>query len=54
MAVSVVLNIVAILAILVGILILAFPKLLRWAIGLYLIILGTLQLISNYVQFSPI
>jgi len=35
----------AILAIIVGLLVLAFPKFLRWAIGLYLIVVGILQLI---------
>ncbi|HJX50769.1 MAG TPA: DUF3096 domain-containing protein [Candidatus Nanoarchaeia archaeon] len=34
----------AILAIVVGIFVLAFPKFLRWAVGLYLIIAGILQL----------
>jgi uncharacterized membrane protein HdeD (DUF308 family) len=36
------------LAILFGLLVLAFPKFLRWAIGLYLIIWGILQIIANY------
>jgi uncharacterized membrane protein HdeD (DUF308 family) len=33
------------LAILVGILILAFPKFLRWFLGIYLIIVGILQFV---------
>jgi len=48
------LTISAVLAIILGILVLAFPKLLRWAVGLYLLLFGVLQLVSNYVQFSPI
>jgi len=31
-------------AIVLGILVLAFPKFLRWAVGLYLIFVGVLQL----------
>ncbi len=38
----------AILAIILGLLVLVWPKLLRWAVGLYLIIFGILQLISQY------
>ncbi|MFA4952658.1 MAG: DUF3096 domain-containing protein [Candidatus Pacearchaeota archaeon] len=54
MAISVVLNIVAILAIIVGILILAFPKFLRYAVGLYLVIAGILGLLSvNNILLSP-
>jgi len=34
------------LAIVMGILVLAFPKLLRWAIGIYLIAAGILQLMN--------
>jgi len=37
------------LAILVGLLILVFPKLLRWGVGLYFIVWGILQLIANYL-----
>ncbi len=35
------------LAIIVGILVLAFPKFLRIAIGLYLLIIGVLEIISS-------
>jgi len=35
----------AILAIVVGFLVLAWPKLIRWALGLYLIVVGILQLV---------
>ncbi|PIN90936.1 DUF3096 domain-containing protein [Candidatus Pacearchaeota archaeon CG10_big_fil_rev_8_21_14_0_10_34_76] len=48
------LTISAILAIILGIVILIFPKLLRWAVGLYLVIFGILQLLGTYVDFSPI
>ena len=34
------------LAIIAGLLILIWPKLLRWALGLYLIILGIIQLLA--------
>ncbi len=54
MAVSLVLNIIAILAIIVGILVLAFPKFLRYAVGLYLIIVGILGILSaNGILLSP-
>jgi len=35
----------AIMAIVIGILVLIFPRLLRWALGLYLIVWGILQLL---------
>ncbi|MEK6858655.1 MAG: DUF3096 domain-containing protein [Nanoarchaeota archaeon] len=42
------------LALVLGILVLVFPRLLRWAIGLYLIVFGVLQLLGQYFpQFSP-
>lgn len=44
--VAITLTISAILAIVVGILILIFPKFLRLAIGIYLIIIGFLQLLN--------
>lgn len=47
------LTISAVLAIVLGILILVWPKILRWAVGLYLIIFGILQLAGNYLSFSP-
>lgn len=54
MAVSIALNIAAILAILVGILVLVFPRFLRYAVGLYLIIAGILGLLSaNNILLSP-
>lgn len=43
----------ALLAIILGIVILIFPGVLRWAIGLYLIIFGILQFTGNYLSFSP-
>jgi uncharacterized membrane protein HdeD (DUF308 family) len=39
------LTISAVLAIIVGILVLAAPKLFRWVLGLYLIIAGILQIL---------
>ncbi len=47
------LTISAALAIILGIVVLIFPKLLRWAIGLYLIAFGLLQMTANFVGFSP-
>jgi len=41
-----VLHISAILAIIVGILILVWPKILRLGVGIYLILLGVLQLVG--------
>jgi len=43
----------AVLAIIIGLLVLVFPKFLRWAIGLYLLIFGILQLLGGYTSFSP-
>ena len=43
----------ALLALILGIMILIFPKILRWAVGIYLIAIGLLQLMSSYFQFSP-
>ncbi|NCO10984.1 DUF3096 domain-containing protein [Candidatus Pacearchaeota archaeon CG_4_9_14_0_2_um_filter_39_13] len=51
--VAISLTISAVLAIILGIVVLVFPKLLRWAVGLYLIIFGVLQLTGNYLSFSP-
>ncbi|MFA4960484.1 MAG: DUF3096 domain-containing protein [Candidatus Pacearchaeota archaeon] len=45
----VVLEISAILAILVGILILIWPKIINYAIALWLIIYGLLQLVPQYL-----
>jgi uncharacterized membrane protein HdeD (DUF308 family) len=47
------LTISAVLAIILGITVLIFPKILRWAVGLYLILFGAIQLAGNYLQFSP-
>ena len=54
MVVALSFTISAVLAIIVGLLVLVFPKLLRIAVGLYLIIVGVLQLLGNYVLFSPL
>lgn len=51
--VAISLTISAVLAIILGIVILVFPSVLRWAIGLYLIVFGILQLVGNYALFSP-
>lgn len=48
MALGISLTISAALAIILGLLILIFPKLLRWAVGLYLLVFGILQLTGNY------
>lgn len=37
------------LAIVIGLLVLIFPKLLRWAIGFYLIIWGLFQILGSYI-----
>lgn len=55
MVVSIILNIASILAIIVGILVLAFPKFLRVAVGLYLILIGIFGLLSaNNILLSPL
>ncbi|UCD20827.1 MAG: DUF3096 domain-containing protein [archaeon] len=41
--------ILAIIAIILGILIIAFPKLLRWLIGIYLIIVGIVIILGIVV-----
>jgi len=43
------LTIAAVLAVIFGILVLVFPKLIRWAVGLYFLIWGILQLIALYL-----
>jgi len=45
---SISLTISAFIAIILGILILVFPALLRWGIGIYLILVGILQLLAQY------
>jgi hypothetical protein len=47
--VAISLTIAAVLAVIFGILVLAFPKLLRWAVGLYFLIWGILQLVALYM-----
>jgi uncharacterized membrane protein HdeD (DUF308 family) len=44
--VSISLTISAVLAIILGLLVLVWPKILRWAVGLYLIIFGIVQLFN--------
>lgn len=51
--VAISLTISAVLAIILGIVVLVFPKLLRWAVGLYLIVFGILQLTGSFIGFSP-
>ncbi len=51
--VAISLTISAVLAIILGIIVLVFPKILRWAVGLYLILFGILQLLGGYVFLSP-
>ena len=42
--------VIAVLTILLGILVLLLPKILRWAIGLYLIVSGLTALISVLIK----
>jgi len=49
MAISIVLT-GAVLAIIAGILVLAFPKFLRYAVGIYLLLIGLIGLLGS--QFS--
>lgn len=42
------LTISAVLAIILGVLILVWPSLLRWGVGIYLILFGVLQLFGQY------
>lgn len=51
--VSIALTLSAILAIIVGILVLVWPKFLRIAVGLYLVIFGILQLVQDNFGLSP-
>ncbi len=44
----------AVLAIIIGLIVLIFPKFLRYAIGLYLIVFGILQLLGGYMGLSPL
>ena len=46
--VAVSITISAIVALILGFLVLAFPGLLRWAVGIYLIFVGIMQLIGQY------
>jgi len=46
--ISISLTISAILAIILGIAVIFFPKLLRWAVGIWLLAFGILQLINQY------
>lgn len=50
---SLVLTLSAIISILAGLLVLVWPKFLRLAIGLYLVIVGILQLLSLNFNLSP-
>jgi uncharacterized membrane protein HdeD (DUF308 family) len=52
--VSLVLTLSAILSIIVGILVLVWPKFLRVAVGLYLLIFGVLQLLNMNFGLSPL
>lgn len=48
MAFTISLTISAILALILGVAVLLFPRLLRWALGLWLIAHGALQLVAQY------
>ncbi|MBS3084199.1 DUF3096 domain-containing protein [Candidatus Pacearchaeota archaeon] len=52
--VSLVLTLSAIMAIIVGLLVLIWPKFLRVAVGLYLLIFGILQLLNINLDLSPL
>lgn len=47
--VAISLTIAAVLAVIFGLLVLVFPKLIRWAVGLYFVVWGILQLIALYM-----
>ena len=51
--VAITITLSAILAILAGIIILIWPKSLNYAIAIYLILVGILQLLSGYLSLSP-
>lgn len=52
---SIRLAIAGILALVLGILVLAIPKFLRYAVGIYLIVIGVLELLEGFdIFFSPI
>jgi uncharacterized membrane protein HdeD (DUF308 family) len=45
---AIVITITAILAIIVGVIIMIWPKIINYAIGIWLILYGVLQIISDY------
>ncbi len=47
-------TVIAILSIVFGILILIWPKLLNYLVAIYLILVGILQLLGEYIGFSPV
>jgi uncharacterized membrane protein HdeD (DUF308 family) len=44
----------ALLSILFGILILIWPKILNYLIGIYLILVGIIQMVGGYLDLSPV
>lgn len=44
----------AVLSIIFGIIVLIWPRLLNYLIGIYLILIGILQLLGTYVGLSPL
>lgn len=47
-------TLMAILSILFGILVLVWPKILNYLVGIYLILIGILQLLGSYLNLSPL
>jgi uncharacterized membrane protein HdeD (DUF308 family) len=50
MAVELILTLSALAAIIAGLVILIFPKIINYAIGVWLLLYGALQLIPNYLS----
>ena len=51
--VAIALTLSAILAIIIGLLVLIWPKFLRIAVGVYLVLFGILQLLNDNFGLSP-
>ncbi|PIN92890.1 DUF3096 domain-containing protein [Candidatus Pacearchaeota archaeon CG10_big_fil_rev_8_21_14_0_10_31_9] len=49
--VSIVLTLSGIIALVLGILVLAIPRFLRYAVGIYLILIGVIQLLDGFELF---
>jgi len=53
MVIAITLTAIAVLSILFGILVMVWPKVLNYLIGIYLILIGVLQLLGGYLNLSP-